>query len=170
MWWQQVSLKSQWIFANRQSSYTRRLEFPLVPLAVEQQVDTYVSDNWRTYIRINLLSSLICKTPGTEFIKYLVHKRHSLNIIIPWTSQSCGGNANISFKAKINQHYIARIDIYVNQPDTRCFMIEFIHNTWWLDMFRTSVVHPHQRLQAVCCEIGMWWFAYYSIRPDVMRL
>ena len=37
-------------------------------------------------------------------------------------------------------------------------------------MFRTSVVHPQERLQAVCCEFGMWYFAYYSIRPDVMRL
>ena len=47
-------------------------------------------------------------------------------------------------------------NIYVNQPDTQRFMIEFIHNTWWLDMFRTSMVHPQERLQAVCCEFDMW--------------
>ena len=46
--------------------------------------------------------------------------------------------------------------IYVNQQDTQCFMIEFIHNTWWLDMFRTSMAHHQERLQAVCCEFGMW--------------
>ena len=49
-------------------------------------------------------------------------------------------------------------------------MIKFIHNTWCLDMFRTSMVHPQERfVQAVCCEFGMWYFAYYSIRTDVMR-
>ena len=37
-------------------------------------------------------------------------------------------------------------------------------------MFRTSMVHPQERFQAVCCRPGMWYFAYYSIRPDVMRL
>ena len=47
-------------------------------------------------------------------------------------------------------------NLYVNQQDTHCFMIKFIHNTWWLDMFWTSVVHPQYRLQAVCCEFGMW--------------
>ena len=47
-------------------------------------------------------------------------------------------------------------NIYVNQRDTQCFMIEFIRNAWWLDMFRTSVVHPQERLQAVCCGFGMW--------------
>ena len=31
------------------------------------------------------------------------------------------------------------------------------------------MVHPQERLQAVCCRSGMWYFAYYSIRPDVMR-
>ena len=24
-------------------------------------------------------------------------------------------------------------NLYVNQQDTHCFMIKFIHNTWWLD-------------------------------------
>ena len=52
--------------------------------------------------------------------------------------------------------------MYVNQPDTQCFVSEFIYNTWWLDMFRTSMVHPQERLQAVCCEFGMWWFASYN--------
>jgi hypothetical protein len=47
---------------------------------------------------------------------------------------------------------VSPCNIYVNQPDTQCFMIEFIHNIWWLDMFRTSVVHPQERLQAVCCR------------------
>ena len=47
-------------------------------------------------------------------------------------------------------------NIYVNQPDTQCFMIEFIHNTWWFDMFRTSMVHHQERLQAVCRQFGMW--------------
>ena len=43
---------------------------------------------------------------------------------------------------------VSSCNIYVNQPDTQRFMIEFIHNTWWLDMFRTSVFHPQERLQA----------------------
>ena len=47
-------------------------------------------------------------------------------------------------------------DIYVIQQDTQCFMIEFIPNTWWLDMFRTSMFNPQERLQAVCCKFGMW--------------
>jgi hypothetical protein len=37
-------------------------------------------------------------------------------------------------------------------------------------MFRTSMFHPHERLQAVRCKIGMWYFAHYSIGPDVMQL
>ena len=45
-------------------------------------------------------------------------------------------------------------NIYVNQQDTQCFMIEFIHNTWWLDMFRTSMIHLQERLQAVYCKFG----------------
>ena len=65
---------------------------------------------------------------------------------------------------------IGKYNIYVIQQDTQCFMIEFIHNTWWFDMFRTSMVHPQERLEVVCCKFGMWYFAYYSIRPDVMRL
>ena len=65
---------------------------------------------------------------------------------------------------------VSSSNIYVIQQDTRCFMIEFIRNTWWFDMLRTSVVHPQERLQAVGCEFGMWRFAYYSIRPDVTRL
>ena len=65
---------------------------------------------------------------------------------------------------------VSSCNTYVNQPDTQRFMIEFIHNTWWFDMFRTSMVHQQERLQAVCCEFGMWCFAYYLIRPDVMRL
>ena len=47
---------------------------------------------------------------------------------------------------------VSSSNIYVNQPDTQHFMIEFIHNTWRLDMFPTSMVHPQERLQAVCCE------------------
>jgi hypothetical protein len=62
------------------------------------------------------------------------------------------------------------IHIYVNQPDTQRFMFEFIYNTWRLNMFRASMVHPQERLQALCCEFGMWFFAYYSRRSDVMRL
>ena len=34
-------------------------------------------------------------------------------------------------------------------------MIEFIHNTWWFDVFRISIIQPQERLQAVCCEFGM---------------
>ena len=55
---------------------------------------------------------------------------------------------------------VSSCNIYVVQQDTQCFMIEFIHNTWWLDMFRTSMAHPQERLQAVCCKFGMWQFAY----------
>ena len=51
--------------------------------------------------------------------------------------------------------YIPR-SICVIQPDTQCFMSEFIHNTWWLGMFWTSVFHPQERLQAVRCRFGMW--------------
>ena len=62
---------------------------------------------------------------------------------------------------KLVFHYIQ----YVNQPDTQRFTIEFIHITWWLDMFRTSMVRPQERLQAVCCG-----FAYVvgskRFRPD----
>ena len=50
---------------------------------------------------------------------------------------------------------VSSCNVYVNQPDTQRFMIEFIHNTWRLDMFRTSMVHPQERLQAVCCAYQM---------------
>ena len=65
---------------------------------------------------------------------------------------------------------VSPCNIYVVQQDTQCFMIEFIHNIWWLDMFRTSMVHPQKRLQAVCYKFGMWQSAYYSARQDVMPL
>ena len=51
---------------------------------------------------------------------------------------------------------VSSCNIYVNQEDTQCFMIEFIQNTWRLDMFQTSMVHPQERLQAVCYKFGMW--------------
>ena len=47
-------------------------------------------------------------------------------------------------------------NMYVIQQDTQCFVIEIIHNTWLLDMFRTSMGHPQERLQFECCEFGMW--------------
>jgi hypothetical protein len=47
--------------------------------------------------------------------------------------------------------------VIVIQKDTKCFMIEFIHNPWWLDMIRTSMGHPQGRLQAVCCKFGKCW-------------
>ena len=65
---------------------------------------------------------------------------------------------------------VSPCNIYVIQQDTQCFIIDFIHNTWWLDMFRTSMVHPQEHLKAVCCKFGMWCFAYYSLRPCVMQL
>ena len=55
-------------------------------------------------------------------------------------------------------------NISVIQQDTQCFMIELIHNTWWLDMFRASIVHLQEGSYAVCCN----W--YVSIRPVVMRV
>ena len=51
---------------------------------------------------------------------------------------------------------VSSCSIDVIQQDTQCFMIEFIHNTWWLNMFQTSVVHPQERLQGVYCKFGMW--------------
>ena len=65
---------------------------------------------------------------------WLRKERGSKNILINWTGNIC-----------------------VIQPDTQCFMTEFIHNIWWLDMFRISVVHLQERLQAVCCGFGMWY-------------
>ena len=43
--------------------------------------------------------------------------------------------------------------IYVVQQDTHCFVIEFIRNIWWLDMFRTSLVHSQERLQAYAANL-----------------
>ena len=51
---------------------------------------------------------------------------------------------------------VSSFNIYVIQKDAQYFMIEFIHNTWWIDMFRTSMVDRQERLQAVCCRFGMW--------------
>ena len=56
---------------------------------------------------------------------------------------------------------VSSCNIYVIQQDTQCFMIEFIHNTWWLDTFRTSMVHLQERLQDVCCKFGMCWNIHY---------
>ena len=50
---------------------------------------------------------------------------------------------------------VSSCNIYVIQQDTQCFMNEFIHDTWWLDTLRTSIVHPQERLQAVCCKFCM---------------
>ena len=51
---------------------------------------------------------------------------------------------------------VSSCNIYVIQQDTQCFIIEFIRNIWWFDMFWTSMVHLQERLQAVCCKFGMW--------------
>ena len=48
---------------------------------------------------------------------------------------------------------VSSCSICVIQQDTQCFMIEFIHNIWQLNMFRTSMAHPHERFQAVCCNL-----------------
>ena len=44
---------------------------------------------------------------------------------------------------------------YICDPtDTQRFMIKFIHNTWWLDIFRNSVVHLQERfIQAVYVDL-----------------
>ena len=65
------------------------------------------------------------------------------------------------------REYITEINIYVNQPDTHCFMIEFIHNIWWLDMFQTSMVHPQERLQAVCCEATTTYYLDISSSKQI---
>ena len=68
------------------------------------------------------------------------------------------------FMSHLDEFYF----IYVFQQDTQCFMSKFIHNIYLLDMFWTSIVHLQKRFQTVCCKFGMWYFAYYSIRPDVI--
>ena len=60
---------------------------------------------------------------------------------------------------------VSSCNIYVNQQDTRS-MVEFLHKNWWLDMFRTSKVHPQERLQAVCCRFGMFWNINKVCRRD----
>ena len=57
---------------------------------------------------------------------------------------------------------VSSCNIYVNQPDTQRFMIEFIHNTWRLDVFRTLMVHPQERLKAVCCRF--WYVVIHSFQ------
>ena len=42
--------------------------------------------------------------------------------------------------------------------DKQCFMIEFIHNIWWLDMFPTSMVHPQERFQS--CMLQIWYVVF----------
>ena len=32
-------------------------------------------------------------------------------------------------------------------------MTEFINNTWWFDMFRTSMVHPQERLKLYVADL-----------------
>ena len=46
-------------------------------------------------------------------------------------------------------------NIYVIQQDTQCFMIKFIHNTWWLDFFRTSTVHTSGAFSS--CMLQIWY-------------
>ena len=63
---------------------------------------------------------------------------------------------------------VSSCNIYVIQRDTQYFMFKFIHNIQQFNMFRTSMVHPQERFQAVCCKFGMLCVAYYSIRSDVL--
>jgi hypothetical protein len=42
-------------------------------------------------------------------------------------------------------------------------MIEFIHNIWWLDVFRTSVVHPQERFTSSMLEI---WYVVFCVLFD----
>ena len=65
---------------------------------------------------------------------------------------------NFAIYIYYNKHYI-----YVIQQDIRCFMIKFIHNIWWLDMFRTTIIHLQERLQAVCCKFGMFFLQQQNI-------
>jgi hypothetical protein len=50
---------------------------------------------------------------------------------------------------------VSSCNVYEVPHDTRCFfMIDFIHNICQLYMFRTSQVHPQERLlQAVCADL-----------------
>ena len=57
-------------------------------------------------------------------------------------------------------------DIYVTQPDTECFVIKFIHNIWWLDMFRTSMVHPQERFTGYMLQI---WYVVICVLLDTSR-
>ena len=74
---------------------------------------------------------------------------------------SCDVGLTLNFTLK-QVEYKSRIsgciylNIYVNQPEKQCYIIGFIHYIWWLHMFRTSMFHPQDRLQAVCCKFGMW--------------
>ena len=56
--------------------------------------------------------------------------------------EDAGKNLNLEG----NKSKLFESNPYVMQQDRQCFLIEFIHNTWWLDMFWTSMVHPQERL------------------------
>ena len=48
---------------------------------------------------------------------------------------------------------LIKTHVSVIQQDTQYLMINFIHNIWRLDMFRTSTVHLRERSYAVCCNL-----------------
>ena len=58
---------------------------------------------------------------------------------------------------------VSSCNIYVIQQDTQCFMIEFIHNTWWLDMFRTSIVRLQESVQAVWLCLQAVWLCLQAV-------
>ena len=60
---------------------------------------------------------------------------------------------------------VSSCSIYVIQQDTQCFMIKFIHKTWWLDM-----VHPQERFSS--CMLQIWCVVICVLldSPDVMQL
>ncbi len=61
--------------------------------------------------------------------------------------------------------HVSSCNIYVSQLDTQCFMIKFIHDTWWLDLFRTSMVrnmssHQVSWINSIIKHCVSSWFTY----------
>ena len=52
---------------------------------------------------------------------------------------------------------VSSCNIYVIQQDTQCFMIEFIHNTWWIDMFRA--LNGPSSGTFTRCMLQIWYVA-----------
>jgi hypothetical protein len=95
----------------------------------------------------------------------------------PSSTWGPSANAPVAPQPKAYCANVSSCNLYVIQLDRQYSLINFIHNTYWLNMFRTSTVHLQERFSS-SCKLQIWYvvfcvrkiqhtkFATYSLRKN----